>query len=121
MLWTFLFATCLFVLGCKTSPHQEGANQPQQHLIGEPPFADQTSRWGAAIAALHPMKVVHNGDDLVIVQKISNGVEYGKYLIPFESNRPFPVFGGYIFDDPLQISSIEGKKSNFSMYDYHRN
>ncbi len=42
--------------------------------------------WSEPIKALHPIKVYHDVGNTVIVQTITNGFEYGKYITPFTSS-----------------------------------
>jgi hypothetical protein len=56
-----------------------GATKPED---GFPP-----RYWKAPIKALKPIKVYDDQGNIVIVQKITNGVESGKYFISMESSH----------------------------------
>ncbi|MDB6111632.1 MAG: hypothetical protein JWR69_3382 [Pedosphaera sp.] len=45
------------------------------------------SYWSPPIKALHPIKVYEDIGNIVIVQKIANGMEYGKYIMPTYSSH----------------------------------
>ena len=47
--------------------------------------------WSAAIIAQHPIKVYEDIGNIVIVQKIAGGMEYGKYIMPPASSHMPPA------------------------------
>ena len=49
--------------------------------------------WSEPIKALHPIRVYHDVGNTVIVQVITNGMEYGKYIaLPTSSSMPHSDF-----------------------------
>src|SRR5215472_8235230 len=54
------------------------------------------SDWTPAIQALHPIKVYREGGNLVVVQRLDDGLESGKYLIsPLSSTGPMGRFARF--------------------------
>ena len=56
--------------------------------------------WTDPIKTLNPVKVYRHMVNIVVVQKITDGVEYGKYIyVPFSSDRPHSGVGidGFTF------------------------
>lgn len=59
--------------------------------------------WADGIKALNPIKVYTHRVNIVVVQRISNGTEQGKYIcIPISSYMPMTGDDGFVFSpEPL--------------------
>ena len=58
-----------------------------------PPEEIPARYWCNPIKALHPIKVYEDQGNVVVVQKIANGIEYGKYIgSVYSSHHPGPEF-----------------------------
>ena len=63
--------------------------QKAQPLGKTPPEEIPARYWCNPIKALHPIKVYEDVGNIVVVQKIVNGIEYGKYINPpYSSHAP---------------------------------
>jgi hypothetical protein len=60
--------------------------------------------WADGIKALNPVKVYTHRINMVVVQRISNGIEEGKYIvIPISSYMPMTGDDGFVFSpEPLK-------------------
>jgi len=59
--------------------------------------------WADGIKALNPIKVYKHRTNIVVVQRISDGIEQGKYIcIPISSYLPMTGDDGFVFSpEPL--------------------
>ena len=59
--------------------------------------------WADGIKALNPIKVYKHRNNIVVVQRISDGIEEGKYIcIPISSYLPMTGDDGFVFSpEPL--------------------
>ncbi|MHC4356994.1 MAG: hypothetical protein ACYTE3_14390 [Planctomycetota bacterium] len=59
--------------------------------------------WTDGIKALNPIKVYNHKNNIVVVQRISDGIEEGKYIfIPISSYLPMTGDDGFVFSpEPL--------------------
>jgi hypothetical protein len=77
------------------------------------------------IKSLHPVRVYYDKGNTVVVQRIANGFEHGKYIISFNSSvRPFHGWIGSFrltpsteFPDGVFLGAVEGWAD---VYEYSR-
>jgi len=72
---------------------------------GTPDLTDEidSAYWADGIKALNPIKVYLHRINIVVVQRISDGIEEGKYIfIPISSYLPMTGDDGFVFSpDPM--------------------
>src|ERR1043166_284483 len=115
-----LAAACFCAIaGCQSD--RPTSNQPTYSELPpkEPKLAPNevpSSKWSAAIQALKPLKVYVDVGNLVVVQKVANGIESGKYIIEPWSSHGTPSW--------RSTKLIPAVASGFSplteIYDYER-
>ena len=86
--------------------------EPPKLAPGEVP----SSQWSAAIRSLKPIKVYWDVGNLVVVQRVGNGVESGKYIIEPTSSHAGHS-GSFIRFTPV---AAEGFSPLTTVYDYER-
>ena len=115
-----LAATCFCAIaGCQSG--RPTSNQPTYSEL--PPKAPKlapnevpSSKWSVAIQALKPLKVYVDVGNLVVVQKVANGIESGKYIIEPWSSRAGHS-GAFIKFTPVVV---DGFSPLTEIYDYER-
>ena len=119
-----LAGLCLMLLaacGCQSNEEPESSSLSPEELV-EAAYATYLNRrnatrggtpdptneiypayWADGIKALNPIKVYKHRTNIVVVQRISDGIEQGKYIcIPISSYLPMTGDDGFVFSpEPL--------------------
>jgi hypothetical protein len=87
-------ATCLCAL-CACQAHRQ--SQASVTTKTGSSAADAQSQYRSSIRGLHPIRVYDDHGNTVVVQKMVDGIESGKYIVPLVSSYiPFGGEGGFI-------------------------
>jgi len=103
--------------GCRSTPRVQSSSTFST-LALEPPNSDTDvppSQWSAEIRSLKPIKVYRDVGHLVVVQRKSNGVESGKYIIEVTSSTAGQS-GKFIWLNPVVLDGFP----TASAYEYVR-
>lgn len=139
----FLACLCLMTLplcGCRSSDRAESSPLiPDNAALVEAAEATRRARidatrggtpdptneyypryWAPGIKALNPIKVYKHRTNVVVVQRITDGVEYGKYIdIPISSYLPMTGDDGFAFY-PEPLNGNRYTLHNNGVFDYKR-
>jgi hypothetical protein len=119
-----LAGLCLMLLaacGCQSNEDPESSSLFSDDLVGaahatyvtrlravkggipDPTNEIYSTYWADGIKALNPIKVYKHRTNIVVVQRISEGIEEGKYIcIPISSYLPMTGDDGFVFSpEPL--------------------
>lgn len=101
--------------------HQTYANRVRAVNMGETPFPPEISEqyWAEGIRELKPIKVYKHRVNIVVVQKVRDNVEEGKYIcIPVSSYLPMNGVDGFTY----QPNPWKGNKYYLGdgVFDYRR-
>ena len=89
---------------------------------GTPDATDEIypAYWADGIKALNPIKVYKHRVNIVVVQRINDGVEEGKYIyIPISSYLPMTGDDGFVFS-PEPLSGNKYTLWNKGVFDFKR-
>ena len=76
--------------------------------------------WADGIKALNPIKVYKHKNNIVVVQRISDGTEEGKYIcLPISSYMPMTGDDGFVFS-PEPLSGNKYTLPNNGVFDFKR-
>jgi len=114
-----LAGLCLMLLaacGCQSNEDPESSSLFTDDLVGDaeatyvarlratkggtpdPTNEIYSTYWADGIKALNPIRVYTHGVNIVVVQRISDGTEEGKYIcIPISSYLPMTGDDGFVF------------------------
>ncbi|MDH4239908.1 MAG: hypothetical protein OEW48_10120 [Phycisphaerae bacterium] len=76
--------------------------------------------WADGIKALNPIKVYKHMNNIVVVQRITDGTEQGKYIcLPISSYMPMTGDDGFVFS-PEPLSGNKYTLWNNGVFDFKR-
>ena len=136
-----LASLCLMLLaacGCRSNEAPESSSLCRDDLVeaaeatyvarlravkgGTPDPTNEiySTYWADGIKALNPIKVYTHRVNIVVVQRISDGTEQGKYIcLPISSYMPMTGDDGFVFS-PEPLSGNKYTLWNKGVFDFKR-